>query len=166
MDFIFMYFIFLNILYILQISTSVVQGQRAGFQYPRSRVQTRPKPSDFQGKKFLSTPFFRGEVKPSATCRRFAACKRSLNLRGSRNLVQNYRTNFLPTVPPFATRISRVVADVQAAGGESGNVQRRGKAMANYPHELAQDAVCQNHTGHTTGLWFLPARPLRLNINE
>ena len=42
----------------------------------------------------------------------------------------------------------------------------RGKAMANYPQELAQDAVFQNHTGHMTGLWFLPARPLRLNTNE
>ena len=38
--------------------------------------------------------------------------------------------------------------------------------MANYPQELAQDAVCQNHTGHMTGLWFLPTRPLRLNTNE
>ena len=38
--------------------------------------------------------------------------------------------------------------------------------MANYPHELAQDVVCQSHTGHMTGLWFLPARPLRLNTNE
>ena len=34
--------------------------------------------------------------------------------------------------------------------------------MANYPQELAQDAVCQSHTG----LWFLPARPLSLNTNE
>ena len=38
--------------------------------------------------------------------------------------------------------------------------------MANHPQELAQDEVCQSHTGHTTGLWFLPARPLRLNTNE
>jgi len=30
-------------------------------------------------------------------------------------------------------------------------------AMANYPQELAQDAVCQSHTGHMTGLWFLPS---------
>ena len=42
----------------------------------------------------------------------------------------------------------------------------RGKAMANYPQELVQDAVCQSHTGHMTGLWFLPAQPLRLNTNE
>ena len=38
--------------------------------------------------------------------------------------------------------------------------------MANYPQVLAQDAVCQSHTGHMTGLWFLPTRPLRLNTNE
>jgi len=42
-------------------------------------------------------------------------------------------------------------------------LQARGKAMANYPQERAQDAVCQSHTGHRTGLWFLPTRPLRLN---
>ena len=38
--------------------------------------------------------------------------------------------------------------------------------MANYPQELVQDAVCQSHTGLMTGLWFLPARHLRLNINK
>ena len=41
-----------------------------------------------------------------------------------------------------------------------------GKAMANYPQELAQDAACQIHTGHMTGLWFLQTQPLRLNTNE
>ena len=62
-------------------------GFGAGLQYPSLRVQTRPKPSDFQGeKKILSTPSFGGEVKTSVPCRRFAACKRPLNLRGSRNL--------------------------------------------------------------------------------
>jgi len=29
--------------------------------------------------------------------------------------------------------------------------------MANYPQELAQDAVYQNLTGQMTGLWFLPS---------
>ena len=38
--------------------------------------------------------------------------------------------------------------------------------MANYPQELAQDAVCQCHTGHMTGLWFLPSPALRLITNE
>ena len=64
---------------------------------------------------------FRGEVKPSVPCRRFAACKRYLNLRGSRNLGK-ITGQFPPTVPRFADRISRVVADVQAPGGESGNI--------------------------------------------
>ena len=36
--------------------------------------------------KILSTPSFGREVKPSVPCRRFAACKRFLNLSGSRNL--------------------------------------------------------------------------------
>ena len=40
----------------------------------------------FSAKKILSTPSFGGEVKPSVPCRRFSACKRSLNLRASRNL--------------------------------------------------------------------------------
>ena len=40
----------------------------------------------FGAKKILSTPFFGGEVKPLVPCRRFVACKRSLNLRGSWNL--------------------------------------------------------------------------------
>jgi len=39
----------------------------------------------FRTTKILSTPPFGGEVKPSVPCRRFAACKRSLNLHGSQN---------------------------------------------------------------------------------
>ena len=41
---------------------------------------------NFRAKNILSTPSFGGEVNPSVPCRRFSACKRSLNLRGSRNL--------------------------------------------------------------------------------
>ena len=47
-------------------------------------------------KKILSTPSFGGEVKLSVPCRRFAACKRSLNLSGSRNLGKKYWTNSRP----------------------------------------------------------------------
>jgi hypothetical protein len=42
-------------------------------------------------------------------CRRFAACKRSLNVTWKSIFRQNYRPTFSPTVPPFAARISRVV---------------------------------------------------------
>jgi len=41
-----------------------------------------------------------------------------------------------------------------------------GKTMVNYPQALAQDAVCQSHTGHMTGLWFLPSPAFKLNTNE
>ena len=34
----------------------------------------------FQGENILSTPSFGGEVKPFVPCRRFTACKRSLNV--------------------------------------------------------------------------------------
>jgi len=86
-------------------SVLVFSTQVCGFKPGRSR-------RIFRGEKILSTPSFGGEIKPSVPCRRFAACKRSLNLRGSRNLVKNYyRTSFLPTVPPFVARISCVVAD-------------------------------------------------------
>ena len=40
----------------------------------------------FLGRKKILSTSFGGEVKPSVPCRRFKACKRSLNLRGSRNL--------------------------------------------------------------------------------
>ena len=71
----------------------------------------------FKSEKILSTPSFGGEVKPSVPCHRFAACKRSLNGVKS-SFWQNYQTTFSPTVPTSAARISHVVADVEAPGGE------------------------------------------------
>jgi hypothetical protein len=56
----------------LEVSVLAFGTQVRGFKPGRSR-------RIFKGKKFLSTPSFRGEVKPSVPCRRFAACKRSLN---------------------------------------------------------------------------------------
>jgi hypothetical protein len=40
---------------------------------------TQVRGSDYPGEKILSMPSFGGEVNPFASCRRFAACKRSLN---------------------------------------------------------------------------------------
>jgi len=77
----------------------------------------------FQGGKILSTPSFGREVKPWVPCRRFAACKRSLNWCGSRNFRQNYLLILAHIVPPFATRISHVVLDMGAPGSERGNIQ-------------------------------------------
>ena len=87
--------------------------QVRGFKPCRSR-------QIFRAKKILSMPSFGGEVKPSVPSRRFAACKRSLNLRGSRNLGK-ITTGHLSR-PQFATRISRVAEDAEARGGERGNI--------------------------------------------
>ena len=78
-------------------------GWHAGLWYPSSRVQTRLKPSDFLGEKILSMPSFGGEVKPSVSCRRFAACKRSLHLPWKSHAVgkigsANSRPYFLPSL--------------------------------------------------------------------
>jgi hypothetical protein len=59
----------------------------------------------FKGEKILSTPSFGGEVKPSVPCRRFTACERSLELRGSRILDGICRNISRPRrVPPSAAR--------------------------------------------------------------
>jgi choline-glycine betaine transporter len=46
---------------------------------------------------------------PSVPCRRFAACKRSLNGTWKSTFRQNYWPTFSPTVPPFTARISRII---------------------------------------------------------
>ena len=63
----------------LGVSVLAFGTQVRGFKPGRSR-------RNFKGEKILSTPSFGGEVKPSAPCRRFAACKISLELCGSRIL--------------------------------------------------------------------------------
>ena len=86
----------------------------------------------FYGEKILSAPSFGGKVKPSVPCRRFAACKRSLNLSGSRNLGK-ITGQFLAHSSTFR---SRVVADVETPGGESGNSKGGGKQWQTTPKNL------------------------------
>jgi hypothetical protein len=63
----------------------------------------------FQGEKIPSTPSFGGEVKPTVPCCRFTACKRTLNVCGSRHLdkILGYTFSSIK-VPPLAARISCV----------------------------------------------------------
>ena len=68
--------------------------QVRGFKPGRSR-------RIFRAKKTFSTPSFGGQVKPSVQCRRFAACKISLNLCGSRNLGKITGDNFLAHISTF-----------------------------------------------------------------
>ena len=110
----FFYFIYHNtVIWWSRGSVLAFGTQVRGFKPGRSR-------RIFRGEKILSTPSFEGEIKPSVPCRRFAACKRSLNISGSRNLCK-ITGQFHAQNSTFVARISRVVADVQAPDGESGN---------------------------------------------
>ena len=62
------------------------RGSVLAFSTKVSRFKPGRSRRIFRANKILSTPSFGGEVKSSIPCRRFAACKRSLNLSGSRNL--------------------------------------------------------------------------------
>ena len=98
-------------------------GVNSGFK----GLSTRPKPSGFfRAKKIPSTTSFGGEVKPSVPCRRFAECKRSLNVTWKSRFRQNYRPTFSPTVPPFAARISRVVWMWRHLAAEVGTSKNHG----------------------------------------
>ena len=79
---------------------------------------------------------------------------------------QTYRTLSSPQLHLSLLGALASLRTYRHLAGKVGTSKGVGKAMANYTQELAQDAVCQSHTGHMTGLWFLPARPLRLNTNE
>jgi hypothetical protein len=64
----------------------------------------------FKGEKILSMPSFGGEVKPSVPCRRFAVCKRCLELRGSWILGEICRNITHPqTVHLPLLEVSRVI---------------------------------------------------------
>ena len=121
----------------------------------------------FKGKKILSTPFFGGEVKPSVPCRRFAACKRSLN--GVEVVISvKLPDNILAHSSHFLRW------DLSRRGGRGGtwwwkvgtSKKKRGKAMASCPYELAQDATYQSHTSRLTELWSLPRPAQGLNTNN
>ena len=76
----------------------------------------------FRARKILSTPSFGGEVKPSVPCRTFAACKRSLNLCGSRNLGK-LPDKFLPHISAFR------YYDLSHRCGRTGTWRRRWKHL-------------------------------------
>jgi hypothetical protein len=46
------------------------------------------------------------------------------------------------------------------------NVRLTHRGESNYPYDLAQDAAYQSHTGHLTGLWFLPKLAQGPNSNN
>jgi hypothetical protein len=89
--------------------------QVCGFKPGRRR-------QDFSGGKNPQRTFLWRGSKAIGPCRRFAACKRSLNETWKLPFRQNYRPSFLPTVPPFAATGLSCCTDVGAPGNKSGNV--------------------------------------------
>jgi hypothetical protein len=77
-------------------------------------------------------PSFGREVKPFAPCRRFAACKRSLNGVKRRHFGK-ITGPFSPTAPPFATRSARVDGDVEASGGVKWERLKAGESNGKLP---------------------------------
>ena len=84
----------------------------------------------YKGEKILSEPSFGGEVKLSVPCRRFSACKRSVNVAWKSTFRQNYRTIHahkfhLSLLGSLASAWGHLVAeriDVVWSDGGSGNV--------------------------------------------
>ena len=101
--------------------------QVRGFKPGRSR-------RIFKGEKIRSTPSFGGEVKPSVPCRRFAACKRSLN--GVEVVIS---AKLADNILAHSSHFRRW--DLSRRGGRGGtwwwkvetSKKRRGKAMASNP---------------------------------
>ena len=95
--------------------------QVRGFKHGRSR-------RIFKGEKILSTPSFGGEVKPSVPCRRFAACKRSLN-----GVVVVISAKLPDNILAHSSHFRRWDLSRRGWWWKVGTSKKRGKAMASYP---------------------------------
>jgi hypothetical protein len=111
----------------------------SAISYPRSRVRTRPKLSDFSGKKIHSMPSFGGEVKPSAPCRRFAACKRTLRFTWKLESTGKIDRPFIAQFRPLLTEVSHVAwhgAPLEMMDGTKGSAQRASSLRPRYFGEV------------------------------
>jgi hypothetical protein len=95
--------------------------------YPRSRIRTRPKPSDFSGEKIHSMLSLGEEVKPSDSCRRFVACKRTLRFTWKLESAGKIDRLFLAQFRHSLTEVSHVAwhgAPLEMTDGTKGGAQR------------------------------------------
>jgi len=126
-------------------SVLALSTQFRGFKPGRSR-------RIFKGEKILSTPSFGEEVKPPVPCRRFAACKRSLN---GKITGQHSRPHF--HLPPLESLASwRTWRHLMAKVGKS---KRGGKQWQTTPKNLLR----MQPTGALSVAWLssglCPNRP-------
>jgi hypothetical protein len=85
--------------------------------------------------KILSMPSSGREVKPFASCRRFAACKISINGVKRRHFGK-ITGPFPPTVSPFATRSARVDGTWRHLAAKVGTSKGRGKQWQTTPKNM------------------------------
>jgi hypothetical protein len=118
----------------------------------------------FKGGKIFSTPSFGEEVKPSVPCRRFATCRRSLELRGSRILDEICRNISRPrrVLPSTARGLSRRWTWRHLAE-KVGRSKGGGKQ---WQPTLRICSGCSVPEGRLTGFWFLLKPAQGLNTNE
>ena len=100
--------------------------QVRGFKPGRSR-------RIFKGEKILSTPSFGGEVKPLVPCRRFAACKRSLN---GVEVVISAKITWQHSRPQFHLSPLGSLASLRHLVAEVGTSKRGGKEWQTTPKNL------------------------------
>jgi hypothetical protein len=100
---------------------AIVCGCRCGL------VSGCGKSAVLRAKKIHSMPSFGGEVKPSVTCRRFAACKRTLSFTWKSESQAKFTGHILAQFRPSLSEISRVAwrgAPLEITGGNKGDAQR------------------------------------------
>jgi len=95
---------------------------------------------------------------------RFTACKRSLNLRGSRNLCK-ITTGHLSR-PQFHLLLLGSLASLRHVAAKVGTSKGGGKQWQTTPKNFPRMQCAKSHIVSIIWLWLLPDRPLGLNTNE
>jgi hypothetical protein len=106
---------------------AVVVSVLVGLWYPRSRVQTRPKPSDFSGEKILSTLFFGGGSKVvcpmSQICGMLKTSEYYVEVGFSGEIYRPFLACFLSSLPE-SSHVAWRGAPLELTGGTKGGAQR------------------------------------------
>ena len=97
-------------------------GQHAGLWYPRSRVRSRPKPSDFSGEKIHSIPSLGGGSKAVSHVADLRGMSKNPGFTWKPKSQAKLTGHFSPVIPSFADRGLSCRLHVEAPRGESGNV--------------------------------------------
>ena len=99
----------------------LLHSSHAGLWYPRSRVRSRPKPSDFSGEKIHSMPSLGGGSKAVSHVADLRGMSKNPGFTCKSKSQAKLTGHFSPVIPSFADRVLSCL-HVEAPRGESGNV--------------------------------------------